>query len=167
MVERINQLALDYAPLAVSTVGLVEFRPNSRNVIPGTVFFSVDLRHPDTTVLQQMESQLETVITEIAVNMNLGVRSQNTWYSPSVDFDECYINVVRAVVKKLRISHCDIISGAGHDAVYISKVAPTAMVFIPCENGISHNEHEKAEPEHIAAGANLLLNTIIKRDKNR
>ena len=84
-----------------------------------------------------------------------------------MDFDQCYTNAVRAVAKKSRINHCDIISGAGHDAVYISKVAPTVMVFIPCEHGISHNEHEKAEPEHVAAGANVLLNTIIDRDKSR
>jgi N-carbamoyl-L-amino-acid hydrolase len=167
MIEGINQLALNHAPLAVSTVGLVEVRPNSRNVIPGSVFFSVDLRHPDSTVLQQMNSELVTVITEIATDLNLEVQCHNNWYSPSVDFDERYINVVRAAVERLRISHCDIISGAGHDAVYVSRVAPTVMVFIPCENGISHNEQEKAEPDHVVAGANVLLNTIISRDKNR
>ena len=167
MIEGINQLALNHAPLAVSTVGLVEVRPNSRNVIPGAVLFSVDLRHPDSTVLQQMDSELVTVITGIATDLNLGVQCHNNWYSPSVDFDERYINVVRAAVERLRISHCDIISGAGHDAVYVSRVAPTVMVFIPCENGISHNEQEKAEPDHVAAGANVLLNTIITRDKNR
>jgi len=165
MVEAVNGIALNHAPLAVSTVGLVEVRPNSRNVVPGSVIFSVDLRHPDDDVLHQMEKELKLVVDKISSDMGLEAELDSIWSSPAVKFhDEC-VGIIRAAAKDLGYSYRDIISGAGHDAVYIARVAPTAMVFIPCENGISHNELEKTEPEHVAAGANILLSAVLARDK--
>ncbi|MFC1994788.1 M20 family metallo-hydrolase [Chloroflexota bacterium] len=167
MVEAINGIALNHAPVAVSTVGLVEVKPNSRNVIPGTVFFSVDLRHPDDAVLCQMEMELKMVVDKVALDMGLEGKLENIWNSPAVKFDESCVGVVRAAADDFCYSHRDIVSGAGHDAVYIARVAPTAMIFIPCENGISHNEIEKTQPEYVAAGANILLSAVIVHDKTR
>jgi N-carbamoyl-L-amino-acid hydrolase len=165
MVEAINAIALNHAPLAVSTVGLVEVKPNSRNVIPGQVFFSVDLRHPDDTVLRQMDKELEEMVGKVAADMDITAKLENIWNSPSMKFNKECIGLVRAAAEDLGYRHRDMVSGAGHDAVYIARVAPTAMIFIPCQNGISHNEMEKTEPEHVAAGANVLLNAVLAYDK--
>ena len=165
MVEEVNVIALNHAPLAVSTVGLVEVKPNSRNVIPGSVFFTVDLRHPDDSVLSQMDKELKVKAGKITTDMGCELKLENIWYSPTVKFDEACIWAVRAATEDLGYNHRDIISGAGHDAVYIARVAPTAMIFIPCEGGISHNEMEKTEPEQVAAGANVLLSAVVAHDK--
>lgn len=165
MVEAINQIALSHAPLAVSTVGLVEVKPNSRNVIPGSVFFSVDLRHPNDAVLGEMDKELRAAVEKVVTAMGLKAKLDNFWSAPSVKFDEVCIDAVRTTVEDLGYSYRHMISGAGHDAVYIARVVPTAMIFIPCQNGISHNELEKTEPEYVAAGANTLLNTVIGHDK--
>ncbi len=167
MVEAINAMALNHAPSAVSTVGLVDVKPNSRNVIPESVFFSVYLRHPNDTVLGDMDRELKEMVNTVAVNMNLQVKLENTWNSPSIKFDKECIEFVRNAAKNLGYSHRDIVSGAGHDTVYIARAVPTAMIFIPCENGISHNETEKTEPDQVAAGANVLLRTVVARDKAR
>ncbi len=164
IVEATHQVALNHASLAVSTVGLVEVRPNSRNVIPGSVFFTVDLRHPDDAVLRRMEREFKAAVDSIAADMGIKVAVVNNWSSPSVKFDEACLGAVRAAAGDLGYRHRDIVSGAGHDAVYISRVAPTAMIFIPCEHGISHNEEEKAEPEHVTAGANVLLGAVMAHD---
>lgn len=164
IVEATHQVALSHAPLAVSTVGLVEVRPNSRNVIPGSVFFTVDLRHPDDAVLRRMEEEFQASVDSIAADMGIKAAVVNNWSSPSVKFDEDCLGAVRATAGDLGYRHRDIVSGAGHDAVYISRVAPTAMIFIPCEHGVSHNEEEKAEPEQVTAGANVLLGAVIAHD---
>ena len=165
MVEAINKIALNHTPLAVSTVGLVEVKPNSRNVIPGSVFFSVDLRHPNDAVLDEMDKELKAMVNKVATDAGLKAKLENIWNSPSMKFDEVCVSVVRAAAEDLSYRHRDMVSGAGHDAVYIARVAPTAMIFIPCENGISHNEIEKTEPEHVAAGANVLLSAVVAYDK--
>jgi N-carbamoyl-L-amino-acid hydrolase len=165
MVEAINVIALNHAPLAVSTVGLVEVKPNSCNVIPGSVFFSVDIRHPDDTILDEMDKELKEVVDRVATDMGLKVRLNNSWNSPPVKFNNECVSIVRAAAEDSGYSYRDIISGAGHDAVYINQVTPTAMVFIPCKNGISHNENERTEPEHVAAGANVLLRAVLAYDK--
>ncbi|MBA7685993.1 N-carbamoyl-L-amino-acid hydrolase [subsurface metagenome] len=165
MVEATNKIALNHAPLAVSTVGLVEVKPNSRNVIPGSVFFSVDLRHPNDTVLFEMDKELKMMVNKVATDMGLKAKLENIWNSPSMKFDDICVGIVRATAEDLGYRHRDMVSGASHDGVYIARVAPTAMLFIPCQNGISHNEIEKTEPEHVAAGANVLLSAIIAHDK--
>jgi N-carbamoyl-L-amino-acid hydrolase len=165
MVREINGIALSHTPLAVSTVGLVEVKPNSRNVIPGSVFFSVDLRHPNDTELRNMDTELKEMANRVAKDMDIKVSLENIWNSPSMEFDKRCINIVRSAVEELGYSHCDMISGAGHDAVYVARVAPTTMIFIPCEHGISHNEAEKIRPEDAAAGANVLLSSIVAYDK--
>jgi N-carbamoyl-L-amino-acid hydrolase len=167
MIEAVHQVALDHAPLAVSTVGLVEVRPNSRNVIPGSVFFTVDLRHPEDSILQEMDRELKEAVEKAARDTDVEVKLKNNWSSPSVKFDEECISEVRAAAEALEYRHRDIVSGAGHDAAYIARVAPTAMIFIPCRNGISHNEIEKTEPEQVAAGANVLLKAVLGHDSTQ
>jgi N-carbamoyl-L-amino-acid hydrolase len=165
MVEAINKIALDHAPLAVATVGLAVVRPNSRNVIPGSVFFTIDIRHPDDKVLSQMDRELRKTINTVAGNADVAAKLINNWNVASMEFNPECINHVRSAAEALRYRHRDIISGAGHDAVYIAGVTPTGMIFIPCENGISHNELENTEPEYLAAGANVLLRTVMAYDE--
>ena len=165
MIEAVRQVALEYAPLAVSTVGLLEVSPNSRNVIPGSVFFTVDLRHPEDSVLREMGREFEQAMEKVASDSDVTVALENNWATPSVKFDVGCINNVREAAQCLGYSHRDIISGAGHDAIYIARVAPTAMIFIPCAGGISHNETETTDPEQVAAGANVLLQAVLGRDR--
>ena len=166
MVEAIHEIALNHVP-AVSTVGLVEVKPNSRNVIPGSVFFTVDLRHPDDNVLSQMDRELREQVGTIAKEADLTAKLANNCDVASMEFNQECINHVRNAAGKLNYLHRDMISGAGHDAVYIARVAPTGMIFIPCEHGISHSELENTKPEYVAAGANVLLHTVMAYDEAR
>ncbi|MBM4448329.1 MAG: Zn-dependent hydrolase [Chloroflexi bacterium] len=165
MVMAVQAIALDHSPLAVATVGHVVVRPNSRNVVPGSVFFTVDLRHPDEKVLLQIDQELRKMVAATARDSDVKAKLVNNWNVAPMEFNADCINRVRNAAKKLGYRHRDIISGAGHDAVYIARVVPTGMIFVPCENGISHNELENTRPEYLAAGANVLLNTVISYDQ--
>jgi len=162
VIDRIHALALDFAP-GVSTVGLVRVSPNSRNTIPGSVFMTVDLRHPDDTTLIAMKARFEAALDEVRGDLGLGVASEEIWWSPAVRYDEGCIAAVRHAAVALGYSHRDIVSGAGHDAGYIARVAPVAMVFVPCKDGISHNEVEDAAPADLAAGCNVLMHAMLAR----
>jgi beta-ureidopropionase / N-carbamoyl-L-amino-acid hydrolase len=164
MIEAVHQIAIRNAPNAVGTVGLIEARPNSRNVIPGETFLTVDFRHPEDTVLEEMERALTAAFDRIAAESAVTHSTTRIWNSPAVRFDADCIAAVRAAAEQGGFSHRDIISGAGHDSCYIAAVAPTAMIFVPCARGISHNELESAEPEHVAAGANVLLHAVLAMD---
>ena len=163
MIDAVNRIGLEHAPLACATVGLVQVTPNSRNTIPGKVFFAIDLRHPDDATLSRMDAQVRAVIAETAETLKLEVALEEIWYSPPVPFDPECVAAVRRAAEANGLSHRDIVSGAGHDACYISRVAPTAMVFIPCEDGISHNEIESATKEDCAAGCQVLLQAMLER----
>jgi N-carbamoyl-L-amino-acid hydrolase len=165
MVAAVNQVALAHAPDAVGTVGLIESRPNSRNVVPGSVFFTIDLRHPDDAVIATMEARVDAALRDIAKVAGLDVFIERVWESPAVRFDADCVAAVRNGAAAAGYPAREIVSGAGHDSVYISRVAPTSMIFVPCEKGLSHNEAEKAEPEHVAAGANVLLRAVIETDQ--
>ncbi|HSK42242.1 MAG TPA: Zn-dependent hydrolase [Arenibaculum sp.] len=165
MIDAVHRVALDHAPLAVGTVGLVEVRPNSRNILPGEVFFSIDLRHPDDAVLARMETEVKDAVSRIAGELKLEAGVSDIWNSPAIRFDADCVAAVREAAEDFGFKHRDIVSGAGHDAAYISRVAPTAMIFTPCEKGISHNETEKIEPKDAAAGANVLLRAVLAYDK--
>ncbi len=163
IIEAVNRIGHEYAPLACATVGLVEVFPNSRNTIPGRVFFAVDLRHPDDETLSKMDRALRAVIAEVAADLSLETELEEIWYSPPVPFDTECVAAVRRAATELGYAHRDIVSGAGHDACYIARVAPTSMIFIPCKDGISHNEIESATPEHVAAGCQVLLHAMLER----
>lgn len=164
LVDRIDAIAHAHAPHAVGTVGLLEVTPNSRNVIPGQVFFTVDFRHPEDAVLAQMEAKLYAAIDEVAAGIGLEVEHKKVWDSPPVKFDPDLIAAVRNGAEKAGFSHRDIISGAGHDAAYTARVAPTTMIFVPCEGGLSHNEAESTSFDECAAGAQVLLNALLDYD---
>jgi N-carbamoyl-L-amino-acid hydrolase len=165
MIERVDGIARAHAPAAVGTVGMIENRPNSRNVVPGEVFFSVDLRHPETTTLNSMESDLTAGFTEICEPLGLAFAFEKIWDQPAVRFDPECIAAVRRGAELSGFSTRDIVSGAGHDAAYVSRVAPTAMIFVPCRDGVSHNEAEFSSKEQCAAGAQVLLQAVLDYDR--
>jgi beta-ureidopropionase / N-carbamoyl-L-amino-acid hydrolase len=160
----VQEIALAHAPTAVSTVGRVEVEPNSINVIPGAVRMTVDLRHHDDKVLQAMEDRLYAAIERIAGGQKVKIETKKLQNLAAIRFDPDCIAAVRAGAEALGLSHRDIISGAGHDAVHLSKVTPTAMIFVPCKDGLSHNEAESATIEHCAAGAQVLLEAALALD---
>ena len=165
MIERIDAIARQHAPYAVGTVGLIENRPNSRNVIPGEVFFTVDFRHPDEQVLNAMETKLRAALADILPPMQLTCSEARIWECPPVKFAPALIDCVRIGAAKAGFAARDMISGAGHDACYVSRVAPTTMIFVPCRGGISHNEAESTSFEECAAGAQVLLNAVLECDR--
>jgi N-carbamoyl-L-amino-acid hydrolase len=161
VVAEVNRIGLKYQPFACATVGLMQIHPNSRNVIPGRVFFTVDFRHPDDAVLAAMDGELRDAAARIAAESGLDNDFRQIWYYAPVKFDPACVAAVRQGVEDLGYSHRDMVAGAGHDACYLSQVAPTSMVFIPCVDGISHNEIEMATPEWVEAGANVLLRAVV------
>jgi N-carbamoyl-L-amino-acid hydrolase len=163
IVDLVNRIGLAHAPYACATVGMMQVHPNSRNVIPGRVFFTVDFRHPDDAVLKQMDTELREGAARIVEEAKLDMAIEQIFYYAPIAFDKACVKSVRAAAERFGYSHRDIVSGAGHDACYLSKVAPTSMVFVPCVDGISHNEVEDATPEWIEAGANVLLHAIVER----
>jgi N-carbamoyl-L-amino-acid hydrolase len=165
MIERIDAIAREHAPHAVGTVGLIENKPNSRNVVPGEVFFTVDFRHPDETVLDAMETKFRAALADIMMPLQLAYTETRIWNSPAVKFAPVLIECVRIGAEKAGFSCRDMISGAGHDAAYIARVAPTTMIFVPCAGGISHNEAESTSFDECAAGAQVLLNAVLEFDR--
>ncbi len=164
VIERVDGIGRA-APGSVATVGRIDNRPNSPNVVPGEVFFMVDMRHPDDAVLDRMEAALETAVHEICEPLGLGVAFQKIWHQPAVRFNPDCIAAVRRGAESAGFSTRDMISGAGHDAAYVSRVAPAAMVFVPCRGGISHNEAEFSSKEQCAAGAQVLLQAVLDYDR--
>jgi N-carbamoyl-L-amino-acid hydrolase len=163
MVGHVNRIGLENLPYACATVGMMQVSPNSRNTIPGRVFFTVDFRHPDEAVLNRMDAALRQACEAEAKAIGLTLDLKEIWYSPPVKFARECVGAVEAAARELGYANMPIISGAGHDAVYLSRVAPTAMVFVPCEDGISHNEIENATKDDVAAGCDVLLRAMIER----
>jgi len=161
MTVAINALATTYEPHAVITVGHVRVRPNSRNTIPGQVIFSIDSRHPDEATLAKMEADMIDACKEIAKTDGLEVDFDAVTRATPVAFDPACIDAVRNACNLRQIRFMDMHSGAGHDACKIASVAPTGMIFVPCEDGISHNELENATPEDTATGAQVLLDAML------
>ena len=163
MIDAINTVGMDNLP-GVASVGLIENKPNSRNVVPGEVFFTVDLRHPDEAVFDKMELAYRVAITKIAADLKVTIEEKRIWNSPAVKFAPDLIDCVRTGVAQAGFKSRDMASGAGHDAAYIARVAPTTMIFVPCLGGISHNEEESTTFEECAAGAQVLLNAVLAHD---
>ncbi|MBS0292907.1 MAG: Zn-dependent hydrolase [Proteobacteria bacterium] len=161
LVLQVNRIAVERRPHARSTVGTMELFPNSRNVIPGRVRFSVDLRAPDDEQLLDMDQALRAACARVAGERGLAIDVEQVVYFPPQPFTPQLVQAVRANADDLGYSSMDVVSGAGHDAVYVARVAPAAMIFVPCDDGISHNEIENAEPEHLEAGCNVLLRAML------
>ena len=163
MIEAIQRLALQHSPDAVSTVGQLAVLPNSRNTIPGEVHFSIDLRHADAVILEGLDAECRALCTRIASQDNLVLSLEQIWYQPPVVFDVDCISTIRQAAVSLGHAHRDMFSGAGHDSCLISRVAPTAMIFVPCAGGISHNESESATSADLSAGCDVLLNAVLAK----
>ena len=142
---------------------MLDVYPNSRNVIPGTVKMSVDLRADNDATLSSMDAELRATAQGIAELGGVAIDiSQVVYFQPEA-FAPALVQAVRASTQELGLSGMDVVSGAGHDAVYLARVAPTAMIFVPCKDGISHNEIEDARPDHLEAGCNVLLHAMLKQ----
>ncbi|MET0925585.1 MAG: Zn-dependent hydrolase [Xanthobacteraceae bacterium] len=164
LVEQVDVIART-RPLAVGTVGLIEAKPNSRNVVPGEVFLTIDLRHPETAVLDAMERAVMQAVREVCEPLGLAGTVTKIWDEPPTRFDPGCIAAVRRAAETSGYSFRDMVSGAGHDSVYVARVAPTAMIFVPCRDGISHNEAEFSSKEQCAAGAQVLLQAVLDYDR--
>ncbi len=163
IVELVNGIGHAHDPSACATVGMLEVHPNSRNVIPGEVFLTVDLRHPDGERLDSMDRALRQGIADLAAAAKLEhTMSMVADFAPT-PFDTSCIEAVRSAAGRLGFTTRDITSGAGHDAVYMARVCPTAMIFTPCIDGISHNEVEDIKPAWAEAGANVLLQAALEK----
>ncbi len=162
MLELVDEIAWSHKPHAVGAAGHIDVYPNSRNVIPGKVVFTVDFRSPDKAVIADMERRFREGAKKIAADMALEVAFEKVGGFDPVTFDEGCVRAVRRAAERLGYGHMDIISGAGHDACWINKVAPTAMIMCPCVDGLSHNEAEEISKEWASAGADVLLHAVVE-----
>jgi len=171
LIDFVDGLGRRHAPDGRATVGMIESRPNSRNTVPGECFLTVEFRHPDAQVLEQMDAALRKQTADVAHGRGLTYTLDQIFDCAPVPFAPACIETVRSAANHLRLSHLDMISGAGHDAIYAARVAPTGMIFIPCIGGVSHNETEAIMQEWAEAGANVLLHAMLHsaggRDSDR
>jgi len=158
----VDAIALDHGPHAVGAAGHIDVYPNSRNVIPGKVIFTVDFRSPDLSVMQNMENRLRSEGQSVADSLGLEIEFDKVGGFDPVTFDDNCVGAVRNAAEKLGYSQMDIISGAGHDACWINRVAPTAMIMCPCVDGLSHNEAEEITKDWATAGADVLLHAVLE-----
>lgn len=156
----VEQIGFDFSPDGRATIGMAQVTPNSRNVVPGALFCSVEFRHPQQEALSEMETALEAAVEKLAERL-LEVKLKRIFDYAPVHFDERCIAHVERAAEALGCSHTRMVSGAGHDACYVNRVAPTSMIFIPCVKGISHNEEEAISPQWAENGASVLLNALL------
>lgn len=144
------------------TIGEIRVHPGSRNTVPGEVVFSVDLRHPEQPVLDHLIAQVHELIARADGQYGVQARITPVWHSPAVQFDGGCLAAIQAASDQLGLTAMPMVSGAGHDSVYLARVAPVGMIFIPCAGGISHNEAEAISLADMAAGANVLLHSVLQ-----
>jgi N-carbamoyl-L-amino-acid hydrolase len=164
LVETVNASARK-SGTAVGTVGLLEVKPGAPNVVPGEVFFMIDMRDPEAGVLDRMEAEIAAAAKQAEAELGVTVAIKNIWTQPFQAFDPGCVAAVREAAKVSGFSSRDMISGAGHDAAYVARVAPASMIFVPCKDGISHNEAEYSSKEQCAAGAQVLLQAVLDYDR--
>jgi N-carbamoyl-L-amino-acid hydrolase len=158
----VDEIAWSHKPDAVGAAGHIDVHPNSRNVIPGKVVFTVDFRSPDLAVIQNMERRLKDEGAKICEQMGLGIEFEKAGGFDPVKFDENCVTAVRNAAERLGYSHRDLVSGAGHDACWVNRKAPTAMVMCPCVDGLSHNEAEDITQDWARAGADVLFHAVVE-----
>lgn len=163
LVQAVIEVANAHEPHGRGTVGVIQAHPGSRNVIPGGVTFTADLRHEDEATLQAMDKEWRSACEDVAKRRGVKVDIKQVQYFAPTAFDPDLVQKIREHAKHRKLSCMDIVSGAGHDAVYMASVTPTAMIFVPCKDGVSHNEIESAKPEHLEAGCNVLLDAMLAR----
>ena len=162
ILEMVQTVAMENQPGAVGGVGQMKFSPNSRNVLPGTVVFTVDIRSPDQTKLDGMRARIEKEAPGICDALGVKCSIEAVGHFDPVTFDPTLVGRVRAAAEKLGYSHMNLSSGAGHDACWAAKVAPATMVMCPCVGGLSHNEAEEISKEWAAAGADVLFHAVVE-----
>mgnify|MGYP003952780881 CR=1 FL=1 len=155
------ELAEKYGPDGRVTFGDIQAQPGSRNTVPERLIINVDLRHPDADILDKMDAIFREKVISECDSRGLTSEVNELWHMPVTKFDGECVNTVRSVTEQLGYSYREMVSGAGHDSLYVAKVVPTSMIFVPCENGISHNEKENADINDLAAGCNVLLHSIL------
>jgi len=165
IMQEVVAIANRYPPYGRGTVGMVQVFPNSRNVIPGEVKFSMDLRNVNDELLDTMHNDILAFIDKTRSETGLKISVERVSYYPPCPFHPECVDAVRKATAKLGYSTMDVVSGAGHDAIYAARVAPAGMIFVPCKDGISHNEIEDAKAEHLEAGCNVLLHAMLERAK--
>jgi len=163
LMQEVVAIALRYAPHGRGTVGMVQVHPNSRNVIPGRVKFSIDLRNATDELVDKMDADIRAAADKLSADSGLPIGIELVSHYPAQPFHAECVRAVARAAEKLGYSNMTAVSGAGHDAVYMARLAPAGMIFIPCKDGISHNEIEDAKPEHITAGCNVLLHAMLER----
>jgi N-carbamoyl-L-amino-acid hydrolase len=161
IIERAMALAEARTPLGRCTVGDVQCKPGARNTVPETLRIAVDIRHPESEVLEQMLGELRAAAAEEAARANVSASVEPVWHMPPTPFAPRLIDLVEQSARALGYSNQRITSGAGHDSLNIARFAPTTMIFVPCAGGLSHNEAELADPADLAAGANVLLHAVL------
>ena len=163
VVELVNRIGLGHQPLAMATVGILTPYPGSRNVIPGSAFLTCEFRHPEDAVLAAMDAAMREGVAAVCAAIGLEVEIKVVFDYPAVPFDRGCVAAVRRGAEAYGYSHRDIVSGAGHDACYLSRVCPTAMIFTPCVGGVSHNEAEDIKPEWASAGTQVLMHAVLEK----
>ena len=159
--ELVHAIAMDCQPNAVGAIGHIDIFPNSRNIIPGRAVFTVDFRSHILSTLESMVDEFLAKAPALCDDLGLGFESEIVGQFDPPAFDEDCVRTVREAAKRLGYSHRDIVSGAGHDACWINRVAPTAMIMCPCKGGLSHNEAEEITPEWAEKGANVLFHAVV------
>jgi N-carbamoyl-L-amino-acid hydrolase len=163
LMQEVVACAHRHPPHGRGTVGMVQVHPNSRNVIPGQVKFSIDLRNATDADCEAMDADIRAVADRISRETGLPIAINLVSSYPAQPFHADCVDAVARAAKALGYSHMPVVSGAGHDAVYMARLAPAGMVFIPCKDGISHNEIEDATPADITAGCNVLMHAMLER----
>ena len=158
IINAVNTIARSHGPDGVGTVGELNVSPNSRNTIPGEVRLTIDFRHPNDTILSAMDEAIHAVVD---AERDVDVHLDMIWHNPPVKFDPRCVDAIETATQNFGYPHRRMVSGAGHDACQIARKVPTAMVFVPCKDGLSHNEAEWAEPDHLTAGCNVLFQTAL------
>lgn len=162
IMERVHQIAMSHQPDAVGAVGHANVYPNSRNVIPGRAVFTVDIRSPEQAKLDAMRAEVERAAHAVARELGLGCEIEAVGHFDPVAFDPTLVKTVRNAAERLGYSHMNIVSGAGHDACWINRLAPTVMIMCPCKDGLSHNEAEEITPDWAAKGTDVLFHAVLE-----
>ena len=165
IMQEVVNIGNRYPPYGRGTVGMVQVFPNSRNVIPGEVKFSMDLRNVNERLLTTMHEEILAFADKTALETGLKIHTERVSYYPPCPFHPECVDAVRSATAKLGYTTMDVVSGAGHDAIYAARLAPAGMIFVPCKDGISHNEIEDARADHLEAGCNVLLHAMLDRAK--
>jgi len=162
IIELAFSIAEANAPWGRATIGDLKVSPGARNTVPERLVVAVDLRHPDRNVLENMVATFREQVTRHAARARIDARIEQIWHMPATAFDAELIRMIDRVAQDLGFARAPIVSGAGHDSLHTAQFAPTAMIFVPCAGGLSHNEAESAKPSDLEAGANVLLQSVLR-----